>query len=154
MKKSGKLKADSSGANRTVSADGLARSPTKHRGEKTLAIRAVPLGDRRGAGSKRNAERRVYRRGAEVGEGRGGIRSPAFIQPITFFICVHLRSSAVEESYFWSEGFTERFCQAALVPAGVALRAEEDGALIVVHAMDFPAELCKVNTNFGANESG
>jgi hypothetical protein len=31
--------------------------------------------------------------------------------------------------------------EALLVPAGVALRAEEDGALVVVHAVDGVAEL-------------
>jgi hypothetical protein len=36
------------------------------------------------------------------------------------------------------EGGAELFREAALVPAGVALRAEEDRALVVVHAVDFP----------------
>ena len=38
-------------------------------------LRRALTGDRRGAGSKRKVEKRVHRGGAEVAEGRGGIRS-------------------------------------------------------------------------------
>jgi hypothetical protein len=34
------------------------------------------------------------------------------------------------------------------------LRTEEDGALVVVEAMDFPAEVSEVETNLRADEAG
>ncbi len=53
-----------------------------------------------------------------------------------------------------SEGFPKRFGEPALVPSGIALRAEEDGALVVVDPVDGPAEFCKVHADFGADEAG
>ena len=45
--------------------------------------------------------------------------------------------------------------EAGLVPAGVAGRAEEDGALVVVHAVDGVAEFAgEIDTDFGADEAG
>ena len=42
-----------------------------------------------------------------------------------------------------------------LVPAGVALRAEKHGALIIVHAMDLPAKFSpKMHADFGADQPG
>ncbi len=41
----------------------------------------------------------------------------------------------------------------ALVPAGVALRAEEDRALVVVHAMNRVAERGEINADFRADEA-
>jgi Ni,Fe-hydrogenase maturation factor len=41
-----------------------------------------------------------------------------------------------------------------LVPPGIALGAEEGGALIVVDAVNFPAKLGEVHANFGADEAG
>ena len=41
-----------------------------------------------------------------------------------------------------------------LVPACVALRSEKDGPLVVVEAVDFPAEAGKVEANFRADEAG
>ena len=48
----------------------------------------------------------------------------------------------------------EVFREAGLVPAGIALRAEEDRALVVVDAVDVPTELGEVDADFGADESG
>ncbi len=53
-----------------------------------------------------------------------------------------------------NEGSPEGFGEPALVPPGIALRAEEDGALVVVDPVDGPAELCKVHADFGADEAG
>ncbi len=47
-----------------------------------------------------------------------------------------------------SERFPKGFGEPALVPSGIALWAEEDGSLVVIHAMDVPAEFGKVNANF------
>ena len=44
--------------------------------------------------------------------------------------------------------------QALLVPAGVTLRSEENGALVVVEAVDFPTEVGEVETNLRADEAG
>jgi thymidine kinase len=44
--------------------------------------------------------------------------------------------------------------QATLVPARVASRAEEIGSHIIVHAVDFPAELAKVRDHFRTDETG
>jgi len=45
--------------------------------------------------------------------------------------------------------------QAALVPAGVARRAEEDGALVVVDAVHIVAELAgEIRADFRADEAG
>jgi hypothetical protein len=44
--------------------------------------------------------------------------------------------------------------EAVLIPAGIALLAEEDGALVVVHAVDVPAELVEVDADFAADEAG
>ncbi len=41
-----------------------------------------------------------------------------------------------------------------MVPSGIALRAEKDGTLVVVDPVDGPAELGKVNANFGADQAG
>ena len=41
-----------------------------------------------------------------------------------------------------------------LVPPSVTLRAEEGGALVVVDAVNLPAKLGEVNTDFGADEAG
>jgi hypothetical protein len=41
-----------------------------------------------------------------------------------------------------------------LVPAGITLRSEEHGTLIIVHAVDFPAELGEMDADFGTNEAG
>jgi hypothetical protein len=41
-----------------------------------------------------------------------------------------------------------------LVPTGVALRAEEDFALVVVHAMHNEIALMEISADFRANESG
>jgi hypothetical protein len=43
--------------------------------------------------------------------------------------------------------------QTLLVPAGVALRAEEDGALVVVDAVDGVAKRGEVDADFGADET-
>ena len=44
--------------------------------------------------------------------------------------------------------------EAGLVPAGVAGRAEEDGALVVVHPVDGVAEFAgEIDTYFGADEA-
>ena len=45
--------------------------------------------------------------------------------------------------------------EAGLVPAGVARRAEEDGALVVVDAVDGVAEFAgEIDADFGADEAG
>jgi hypothetical protein len=44
--------------------------------------------------------------------------------------------------------------KALLVPAGVALRSEKDGALVVVDAVDLPAEPGEMDADFGADEAG
>ncbi len=45
--------------------------------------------------------------------------------------------------------------EAVLVPPGVALRTEEDGALVVIHTVDRVAEFaCEIAANLGANEAG
>jgi len=45
--------------------------------------------------------------------------------------------------------------EAVLVPPGVALRAEEDGALVVIHAVDRVAEFaCEIAADLGADEAG
>ena len=48
----------------------------------------------------------------------------------------------------------ERLLKPPLVPAGVALRAEEDFALVVVHAMHNEIALMEISADFRANESG
>ncbi len=48
----------------------------------------------------------------------------------------------------------DQFGQTFLVPAGVALRPEENGALVVVEAVDFPTEAGEVQTNLRADEAG
>lgn len=48
----------------------------------------------------------------------------------------------------------ERLLEPLLVPAGVALRAEEDFALVVVHVMHNKITLMEINADFRANESG
>ena len=40
-----------------------------------------------------------------------------------------------------------------LIPAGVTLRSEKDGSLIVVDTMNLPALRSKVETDLGPNES-
>ena len=52
------------------------------------------------------------------------------------------------------EGFAKGLGEPALVPTGVALRAEEYGALVVIDAVDFPTERGEVDTDFGTNEAG
>jgi hypothetical protein len=42
----------------------------------------------------------------------------------------------------------ERFLEPPLVPAGVALRAEEDFALVVVHAMHNEIALVEISADF------
>lgn len=49
---------------------------------------------------------------------------------------------------------TEPVREAGLAPAGVALRAEEDRALVVIDAMDVSAERGKMDANFGIDEAG
>jgi Ni,Fe-hydrogenase maturation factor len=44
--------------------------------------------------------------------------------------------------------------QAFLIPTCVALRTEENGALVIVDAMDFPSEIGEVETNLRADEAG
>ena len=45
--------------------------------------------------------------------------------------------------------------QAVLVPSGIALRSEKDGALIVVHAVNLPAEfLHEMHADFGTYQAG
>ena len=44
--------------------------------------------------------------------------------------------------------------EALLVPTRVALRTEENGALVVVEAVDFPAEVGEMETDFRADEAG
>jgi hypothetical protein len=44
--------------------------------------------------------------------------------------------------------------EALLVPAGIALLAEEDGALVVIHTVDVPAEVVEVDADFAADEAG
>ena len=41
-----------------------------------------------------------------------------------------------------------------LVPAGITLWPKEGGTLIIVHTMNFPAQLGKVYAYFGADEAG
>jgi hypothetical protein len=43
--------------------------------------------------------------------------------------------------------------QALLIPTRVALRTEENGALVVVDAVDFPAKVGEMKTNFRADEA-
>src|ERR1017187_7953534 len=44
--------------------------------------------------------------------------------------------------------------QPLLVPTGVALRSEKHRALIIVHAVDLPAEFApKMHADFGANQA-
>lgn len=52
------------------------------------------------------------------------------------------------------EGGAELLGEAGLVPAGIALRAEEDRALVVINAVDVPAERGEMNADFGADEAG
>ena len=52
------------------------------------------------------------------------------------------------------EGGAELIGEAGLVPAGIALGAEEGGALVVIDAMDGPAEGGEVDADFGADEAG
>lgn len=44
--------------------------------------------------------------------------------------------------------------KAALVPACITLGPEENGPLIIVHPMNFPAKGGEVNEHFGADEAG
>lgn len=53
-----------------------------------------------------------------------------------------------------NKGVTEGFGEPSLVPSGIALRAEKDGALVVVHAVDFPAECGKMDADFRADKAG
>ncbi len=41
-----------------------------------------------------------------------------------------------------------------LVPTGVTLRPEEDGALVIVHPVDFPARFVEVHANLRSNQTG
>ena len=62
--------------------------------------------------------------------------------------------AVADVEFVMNESVAEGFGEATLVPASVALRAEEHGALVVVHAMDFPTQLREVDADFGANEAG
>ena len=44
--------------------------------------------------------------------------------------------------------------QAFLVPAGITLLAEEDGALVVIKAVNFPAKGGKMEADFRADQAG
>ena len=43
--------------------------------------------------------------------------------------------------------------EALLIPTCVALRTEENSALVVIEAVDFPAEVGEMKTNFRADEA-
>ena len=43
--------------------------------------------------------------------------------------------------------------EALLIPARVALRTEENGALVIVDAVDFPSKVGKMETDFRADEA-
>ncbi len=59
--------------------------------------------------------------------------------------------AVVDVEFVVSGGSPEGFGESALVPSGIALRAEEDSPLVVVHAMDVPPQLGKVDADFGAD---
>jgi hypothetical protein len=48
----------------------------------------------------------------------------------------------------------DEFRQAGLVPAGVALSAKEDGALVVVYTVDGAALLVEMKADFRADQAG
>ena len=61
---------------------------------------------------------------------------------------------AVADIEFVMDKALQVFLEALLVPAGVALRAEEDGALIVINSMDLVAEFTReVVTNLRADQA-
>jgi hypothetical protein len=48
----------------------------------------------------------------------------------------------------------EIFLEALLIPAGISLRAEEDGALVVIYAVDLVSEFeRKIMTNLRADQA-
>ena len=51
------------------------------------------------------------------------------------------------------ESLAQGFNQALLVPAGITLRAEKHGALVVIHAMHLPPVAGEVNDDFRADEA-
>ena len=89
--------------------------------------------------------------GAIVGRLGGGVDDGIGLQ------CLQqgeYAGTVADVEFVVSEGFPKRFGEPALVPSGIALRAEKDGALVVVDPVDGPAQLGKVDTNFGADEAG
>ena len=62
-------------------------------------------------------------------------------------------AGAITDVQFVVRKVRERLLEPLLVPAGVALRTEEDFALVVVHAMHYEVALMEISADFRANES-
>lgn len=89
--------------------------------------------------------------GAVVGRLRGGVDDGIgldLLQQVEDSLAIP------DVEFMVVEGFAKGLGETALVPAGVALGAEEDGALVVIDAVDFPAVSGEMDADFGANETG
>jgi hypothetical protein len=63
-------------------------------------------------------------------------------------------SGPIADIQFVVREVRERLLKPPFVPAGVALRAKEDFALVVVHAMHGEIAFMEISADFRANESG
>ena len=72
-----------------------------------------------------------------------------------YFFDQGLHPGPVANVQFMVDECRQTLLQPLLIPAGVALRPEKHRALIIIHAMYFPAKFArKIHADFGTNQAG